>query len=164
VVAAGLLVNKPHSNHTQNVMNDQWITVAHIDEGAMGAEATAIDISLWVWYHDGSNLRVRGRASLQYNLAGQLRITYYGEQLSFLTGARLGHTVDSSILLPKPTEWVLPKKAAKVMGEHTRGRVLVIGFTGIMVEKLQIAFRITDNADHGKFFIRTISHIQHAAE
>jgi hypothetical protein len=148
-------------------MDNQWKTILHMDPGALGAYATAYDISLRVWYRDDSKLRMRGQVTLQYRAStGEFRIVYVGKQLEFATGVHFGSTVESSLVLPPPTEWILPKKAPKVSGRHTKGRVLVIGFThgrGIMVDKLQIVFRITDTNDHGKFFIRTISCIRQAA-
>jgi hypothetical protein len=51
---------------------------------------------------------------------------------------------------------VIPK-SSKVAGEHTRGRVLLMGFTsGVMFEKLQLVFKIDNGNDHGKFFIKTL--------
>jgi hypothetical protein len=130
----------------------------------MGATAQAFDISLRVWYNDRSTLRLRGDVALRCNLAtGEYRIDYEGEQLAFAAGHRLGCRISSSLVLPNPTTWTIPKPG-KVAGEHTRGRVLVIGFHGVMLEKLQIVFRITDDGnDHGKFFIKTLESIRRAA-
>jgi hypothetical protein len=144
----------------------QWKAVEIEDPdnaGTAGAAAIAHDISLRVWFNDNSKLRIRGQVALQQNKDGEFRIAYYGQQVAFDTGDQLGCDISSNLQLPDPREWILPK-AAKVAGRHTRGRVLVIGFSsGVMFKKLQVVFKITDDHDHGKFFIKTIESIQRDA-
>jgi hypothetical protein len=138
-----------------------WQDFVHSDAEAMGATATAYDTSLRVWFNDDRKLRVRGQVTLQHNLvSGEFRIAYHGQQVNFYSGNPLRLTVSSSLLLPHPTEWVLPK-GSKVAGNTTKGRVFVMGFaSGVMFQKLQVAFKITEDNDQGKFFIRSIERIQ----
>jgi hypothetical protein len=124
---------------TTNRMNrrDQWNNVVYEEEGSLGAVAIAFDISLRIWYIDDSKLRMRGQVALQHNAStGAFRMSYYGVQVAFATGDELA-TITSSLVLPNPTEWLLPK-ASKVSGKHTKGRVLLMGFTSGACEKLQL--------------------------
>jgi hypothetical protein len=142
-------------------MDQPWQDVVHFDPEPVGATATAYDTSMRVWYNDGRLLRLRGQITLQTNASSnEFRIVYHGQQLNFYSGVPLRLTLSSSLLLPHPSEWIIPK-ARKYAGRHTRGRVLLIGFSsGVMFEKLQVTFMLTDGNDQGKYFIRTIERIQ----
>jgi hypothetical protein len=146
--------------HVDSMM-DQWQDVVHLDPEAKGATAAAYDTSLRVWFNDDRKLRLRGQLTLQHNpFSGEFRIAYYGQQVNFYSGTPMQLTLSSSLLLPHPREWVLPP-ARKAAGKNTKGRVFVMGFSsGVMFEKLQVAFIITDGNDQGKHFIRTIERIQ----
>jgi hypothetical protein len=139
----------------------EWMDFEYTEAAALGATATAHDIAMRVWFNNGTKLRLCGRVTLQYKaLSGEFRLAYYGQHVDFHTGDLLHSTLASSLLLPNPSEWVIPK-AAKVAGQHTRARVMVMGFTsGAMFEKLQLVFKVADCNDHGKFFIKTIERIK----